>query len=178
MKSILILSRYAIIALCGHMLLPASAYAGTTRMDSEFFAFKPTPISGIKSQGAWVADRTALIGLKGNVFGLDVRAANWMPQACRQAFSSTQKKAGSGMAFSKMPVSTPGGQDGQALTFKSKDCEIRLWLSSPTSFGSLKRGALGKVRDPGTPFIVFGVMQVLAGGDTEIREFVVGADHV
>jgi hypothetical protein len=164
----------------GSVLVVQDARAGTTRMDNESYAIRPAATLAIKQGDKWILDRSATLGMRGDVFRLDGGSAPWVPPACRQLFASKVMKAGTRVPFTKLPVATLLGSEGQMLALEGKDCVARVWFTWLASFGSIPDDVLNKVKikDPGTPSIVFGLIQFTSNGNKTTIEFVVGADDV
>ena len=156
--------------------------AGTSRMDNEFFAIRLAPMLAVKDGASWKKDNSAQMGVKGGKFALNLDGVIWAPAVCRQAFAAALPKAEGGLVpLVKMPIRTPEGDSGQTLVLKDKGCDVAVWLTSPKAAEALtfkRYPGLAGVPIPGTPSVIFGVMEFRLGQNRKIVEFVIGAADV
>lgn len=112
------------------LVIATSAMSETTRLDNEFFAFKPTQVWAIRDSGKWIAaPRLFTLGATGKKFSIDARAASAIvPEACRLLFSSDLPM---NSYSATMPTVVPvlGGENTQQIFFWSQNCSVILWLT-------------------------------------------------
>jgi len=103
----------------GLIAITTVAQAETTRLDNEFFAFKPTKILTTKVSGKWTANPPLInLGLVGKKFSMDTRkAANFVPAACRQLFSSSSR--------------IPKMNEKQQMLIKGNGCDVTVQMQAP-----------------------------------------------
>lgn len=160
------------------ILLPEISISGTSRMDNEFFAFKPARIFAVRDGGMWKISREHVhLGLQGKFFIFDVSKAQAdIPAVCQRKHLVDISKTRPVRA--KIPQL--GGvieSEGQLLTLRNKSdaCELRIWLQAPRSFD---KRSFGAAKAPNTPSIIIGLIQFKEGGRSKYVEFAVGADDV
>lgn len=112
------------------LVIATSTMSETTRLDNEFFAFKPTQVWAIRESGKWIAaPRLFTLGVTGKKFSIDARAASAIvPEECRQLFSSDLPI---NPLSTTMPTVVPvlGGESTQEIYFWGQDCSAILWLT-------------------------------------------------
>jgi hypothetical protein len=115
------------VSLC-FFVVTSAAEGETTRLDNQYFAFKPTQVLAVKTSGKWVAaPHIFTLGAKGKKFSIDARKSAVVPPVCRQVFTSDLRKK---PESSTMPKSILNGEETQQNYFWGKECAVTLWMTA------------------------------------------------
>lgn len=151
------------------VLVATAAEGETTRLDSEYFAFTPTRVLAVKSQGVWRrAPVLFQLGVKGNRFVFDAREdKGGLPPLCRGILTTSLPAS---PKFVPLPFSIFDGQDAQYLDLMNDNCGVRIWMTGQHDGTTELPGII-----PGnnTKSLSYGLIEFRSVGKTTAIEFAV-----
>lgn len=172
----------AFVCLLSTLSAAGVSFAGTSRMDNEFFAFRRAPILAVKDGATWKKESAALMGVKNGKFTVDFEGVAWVPAPCKRAFVAALPTPRQGLLpQAKMPMRVSEADSGQALVLAGKGCDITVWLTGPTAADKTTwQGhlGLGAISIPGTPSVIFGLIEFRGLQVRKTTQFIIGADDV
>ncbi|TVL21180.1 hypothetical protein AYI92_06735 [Shewanella xiamenensis] len=99
----------------------------TTRLDSEYFAFKYTQPFAFHISGHWVSPPSPFsLGVNGGKFVVDARAASSIPSPCNGHYSAELPPQ---IEPFTPPSSVLGGESIQNLMLWGKECHVKIWMT-------------------------------------------------
>lgn len=156
--------------------------AETTRIGTEFFAFRHVSVAAVKDGAMWKAEQRARMGVLNGRFSVDFSTVTWVPAPCRQVYAAALPRQHHGAVLQvAMPPTSTIGKSGQNLTFPGTHCSLSIWLIAPQAADQYvwgRRSGLASVPVPDSPSVIFGLIEVRSDKERNTVEFVVGARDV
>ncbi|EHV4551060.1 hypothetical protein K0L99_002373 [Escherichia coli] len=121
--------RFRILAGVLGVFVATTVHGVTTRLDTEYFAFRQTQPFAFNTSGRWVPlpTNTFSLGVSGGKFVVDARTANnIIPLPCRALYSAELPPESEPFT---PPASVLGGESIQSLFLWGKACNVKIWMT-------------------------------------------------